>query len=335
VTRSIQIIVSLVISAIAVWYSVQGVEFGRFLEEFADASFLWVLPMVFFAGLAMVLRAWRWREILTTLAPLNKTPVFDATNIGFMGNMVLPLRAGEVLKPLVVAQAGEISAPAAFASVALERICDILMLGMLGVVAVVMVPQGEFLRAQLPTLGAVVGSLVAVLAVTVYLADWLAERLNRIADRLPSFLAHILREGGRGGLQALSGLSQPRMFLRVMGLSLLVWIAAAGGFMAAAMALHIDAPMIALGIVTAVVVAVAVAVPSAPGFIGVFWAGSEIALSVFGVDKSMGFTFGVLNWIVQMVVICAMGLWSMSRLNLSFSDLRRGAEADEAEAGVG
>ncbi|MEO2169682.1 MAG: lysylphosphatidylglycerol synthase transmembrane domain-containing protein [bacterium] len=334
-TRSIQILVSLIISAVAVWYSVADVEFGRFVEDFADASFLWVLPMVFSAVLAMVLRAWRWREILTTLAPLKKTPVFDATNIGFMGNMILPLRAGEVLKPLVVAHAGEISAPAAFASVALERICDMLMLGILGVVAVVLVPQGEFLRAQLPAMLAVVGGVLVILVVTVYLSDWLEQQFDWIADRLPAFFAHIVREGGRGGLQALSGLSQPRMFVRVLGLSLLVWLAAAGGFMAAAMALHIDAPLVALGIATAVVVAVAVSIPSAPGFIGVFWAGSEIALSLFGVDKSMGFTFGVLNWIVQMGVICSMGLWSMSRLKLSLSDLRRGAQSDEAETEVG
>lgn len=333
--RSIQIIVSLAISAIAVWYSVADVEFGRFARDFAGANVLWVLPMVFSAVLAMVLRAWRWRAILTTLGPLEKTPVFDATNIGFMGNMVLPLRAGEILKPLVVAQAGEISAPAAFASVALERICDILMLGILGVVAVVLVPQGEFLRAQLPTLLAVVGGVLAILIVVVYFAGWLDQQLDWIADRLPSFLGHIVREGGHGGLQALAGISQPRMFVRVMGLSLLVWLAAAGGFMAAAMALHIDAPMVALGIATAVVVAVAVSVPSAPGFIGVFWVGSEIALSLFGVDKSMGFTFGVLNWIVQMVVICSMGLWSMSRLNLSLSDLRRSVQSDKSDAEPG
>lgn len=334
--RTLQIGFSLAVSIVAVWYSVQGVEFGRFLEDITDARLVWVVPMVFFAIAAMLLRAWRWREILATMGRLKETPVLDATNIGFMGNMVLPLRAGEVLKPLVVARAGEVSAAAALASVALERVCDGLMLGVFAVVAVFLAPQADILADQLPALATGLVLLFVLLGVIARFAEPLEGTVDRIAGFLPGFLAGLVREGGRGGLRALAGLSEPRTFLRVMALSLLVWVAAVGGFISAALALGIEAPLLALGLATAVVIAFAVAVPSAPGFIGVFWAGAEIALGIFGVDKSMGFTFGVLNWIVQMVVICAMGVWSMGRLQLSLADLRAGtAVAGDSAQGQG
>ena len=323
---SVQIGLSVAISGFAVWYSVQGVDFGRFWHDLASARLFWLLPMVLSAIVAMLFRAWRWHVLLNLMAPIPLTPVLHATNIGFMGNMVLPLRAGEVIKPLVVARAGEISGASALASVAVERICDLLMLGVLAVVTVQLVPSDSILRDQLPFLVGVVG-LALVLIVLAVRFETLVQRLvDWFAAFLPQFLGGVVREGSRGGLRSLSGLSNPGVFLRVMGMSLLVWMAAAVGFVAGALALDIQAPYLALGIATAVIVAAAVSVPSAPGFIGVFWAGSELALGLFGVDKSLAFSFGVLTWLVQMVVICSLGTWSLGVLGLSLQDLRRAAQ---------
>ncbi|MDC0292682.1 flippase-like domain-containing protein [Candidatus Binatia bacterium] len=319
----LQIAFSVAVSAAAVWYSLQGVNFDQFISDFGAAKVAWLVPMVATAVLAMLLRAWRWRVILETLAPLEKTPVLHATNIGFMGNMVLPLRAGEVLKPLVVARAGEVGAPAALASVAVERICDLLMLAVLAVVTVGLVPGDNFLRSQLPALSGAVAGMIVILALMVVYREPVQKLADWISEYLPKFLGEALRDASRGGLRVLSGLTHPASFLAVMAISTGVWLAAAGGFVFGALALDIEAPYFALGIATSVIVAVAVSVPSAPGFIGVFWAGSEIALGLFGVDRSLAFSFGVLNWLVQMVVICSMGAWSLGVLQISLKDLRR------------
>ena len=279
--------------------------------------------MIGTAVLAMLLRAWRWRVILQTLAPLRETPVLHATNIGFMGNMVLPLRAGEVLKPLVVARAGEVGAPAALASVAVERICDMLMLAILAVVAVGLVPGDNLLRSQLPILAGGVTAIVVILIFVVYFRDRVQKLTDALSHYLPTVIGDAVRDASRGGLQVLSGLTHLRSFLLVLLISTAIWMAASAGFVFGALAFEIQAPYFALGIATSVIVAVAVSVPSAPGFIGVFWAGSEIALGLFGVDRSLAFSFGVLNWLVQMVVICAMGSWSLGVLKLSLKDLRR------------
>ena len=320
---SLQIAFTVAVSAAAVWYSVQGVNFDRFITDLAGAKIGWIVPLVLSAVLAMTLRAWRWRVILETLAPIKKTPVLHATNIGFMGNMILPLRAGEVIKPLVIARAGEVGAPAALASVAVERVCDILMLAVLAVVTVGLVPGDNMLRAQLPALAGAVGLLFILIVLAVRFNEPVQNLVDKISGYLPSVVGEALREASRGGLRVLSGLSQPRSFFLVMGISGGVWFVAAAGFVFGALALDIHAPYFALGVATAVIVAVAVSVPSAPGFIGVFWAGSEIALGLFGIDRSLAFSFGVLNWLVQMVVICCMGSWSLGVLKISLSDLWR------------
>lgn len=321
-SRSVQILISLLISAAALWFSVHGVELGSFWTDLANARVGWLAPMCVLAALALWFRALRWRVLLQGVGPLGDSSVFYATCIGFMGNMVLPLRAGEAIKPLVIARDGRISMPAALASVAIERLLDMVMLGLFAGVTLMLVPTDDFLRTAAQTLVVVVGLAIVVLFAVIRFSDWVERQTLRIADRLPRFLGHFVREGASGFLRGVHALRDPRTLLKVFAYSALVWLTAVFGFIAGALALEIDAPLIPLGFATTVIVAAAVSVPSAPGFIGVFWAGAEIALGLFGVSKSIGFTFGVLNWLVQMVVIIGLGMWSLSRLNLSLGDVK-------------
>lgn len=330
-SRSVQILISVLISAAALWFSVHGVELGSFWSDLSRARVVWLGPMIFFAAMALVVRAARWRVLLEGVGPLGDTSVFYATCIGFMGNMVLPLRAGEAIKPLVVARDGRISMPAALATVAIERLLDMVMLGLFAGVTLMLVPAGDFLRRAAQTLVVVVVVAIVGLFFVIRFSDWIEHHTGRIADRLPRFLGHFVREGASGFLRGLHALRNPSTLAVVFVYSALVWLCAVFGFVTAALALEIPAPLIPLGFASTVVVAAAVSVPSAPGFIGVFWAGAEIALGLFGVPKSMGFTFGVLNWLVQMVTIITLGMWALSRLNLSLGDVKAapGAAASE------
>ena len=76
-----------------------------------------------------------------------------------------------------------------------------------------------------------------------------------------------------------------------------------------------------------VVIAFAVAAPSAPGYVGIFWWAAEEALVLFGVPETMGFTFGLLSWVVQMIVIMALGAWALAKLDLSLSDVQKESQA--------
>ncbi len=319
--RLLQIALPALISGLAVWYSLAGVELGRVFTELEETRPLWLIPVALCAALTLWIRALRWRLLLATLGPLRNTPVFDATCIGFMGNMIFPLRAGEAIKPLVVARGGEIGAAAALATVAVERICDLVALGGCLLVAVVLVPQGAFLRDRLGLLVAAVTVVAIGGVLAVRWREGLEGWVVRLARVLPEGVAGAVKDGVHGLLGSLAGLAAPRVLAGVVATSAAVWGVTAAGFAFSAQALGIDAPAAALGIVVTVVVAIAVAVPSAPGYVGVFWAGSEIALELFGVPRSLGFGYGLLNWAVQMIVIVGLGLWSVVRLDLSLGAL--------------
>jgi uncharacterized protein (TIRG00374 family) len=332
VNRKLQIGLSLGISAFALWYCLHDLDVQEFRAAIGAARLVWLVPMALLAAVAMWLRARRWGVLLGTLGPLGDTPVFEATCIGFMGNMVLPLRAGELLRPLVASRAGHVSMPAALATVAIDRLLDLVMLGALTIVTLFLVPAGDQLRAAAHGLAFVVGIGIVALFAVIRFAAWIELRAMALSERLPPILARIVQEGVRGFLAGVKGLRDPRVLVPALVYSALIWLDAILGFIATALALDISAPLLPLGVATTVIVAAAVSVPSAPGFIGVFWAGSQMALGLFGVSRETALTFGLLSWIVQMVVIVGLGMWCLSRLNLSLGDMATAARSTEPAA---
>src|SRR6185436_5705078 len=72
------------------------------------------------------LRARRWRPILDPIAPgLPFDTLWRPTAIGMMLNNVAPARAGEIARAFLLSRATDkVSFPAAFASLAVDRLLD-------------------------------------------------------------------------------------------------------------------------------------------------------------------------------------------------------------------
>lgn len=329
-SRTLQLVLSLLVSAGALWFCLRGVNHSEVFASLLQAHWIWILATAALAALSLWVRALRWGILLGTLGPLGDTPVFAATCIGFMGNMVLPLRAGEAIRPLVVARRGRINLPAALATIAIDRMLDMVMLGVFAAITLALVPADPALKSAANGLLVVVAIGTVALCLTAWRADWLEARVSRLADRLPATLGRLIREGTQGFVRGVKGLSDAQTLVLVMLYSAGIWALAALGFATGALALDISAPLLPLGLATTVIVAAAVSVPSAPGFIGVFQAGSKMALALFGVSDSTALAFGLLTWVVQMVVIVSLGIWALSRLNLSLGEMTTPSGSAEA-----
>jgi hypothetical protein len=82
-------------------------------------------------------------------------------------------------------------------------------------------------------------------------------------------------------------------------------------------------PSLWVGMMLNVMVALAVAAPSAPGFLGTFQVGCILALStVYGFSKEFAMAYSVIGHLLQMVFNVAAGLFVLHRRGLTFSQLR-------------
>jgi len=75
-------------------------------------------------GLTYVLRALRWQYLLRPIGATRFREAFRTTVIGFAANTVLPARAGEVVRPYLLARREGLSVPATFTTIILERLLD-------------------------------------------------------------------------------------------------------------------------------------------------------------------------------------------------------------------
>ena len=86
-----------------------------------------VLLAVALTALTYVLRAVRWQYLLSPIGRVGLANALRMTVIGFAASAVLPARAGEVLRPWLLARKEGLSATAAFATIILERVLDTVM----------------------------------------------------------------------------------------------------------------------------------------------------------------------------------------------------------------
>jgi uncharacterized protein (TIRG00374 family) len=152
----------------------------------------------------------------------------------------------------------------------------------------------------------------------------------RIFRRVVSRLPEELRQSAEGllnrFLDGLEVLSRGHHLLWVTVLSILTWLAMALGFYFALLALKLDAPWDAsLFLVT--VCALAVMLPSGPGFIGTFEMGARYGLMVFGITGDIALSYAIFYHAVQFFPITILGFYHLWRENFSLRTAMEGKEA--------
>jgi uncharacterized protein (TIRG00374 family) len=244
--------------------------------------------------------------------------LFGVALIGFMANNVLPARMGEFVRAYALAKSESLSKSLSFATIVLERVFD-------GFTLLAFLVAGvAFLRPEPWLVWSAVGSFCLYLGVLAGLI-WLrgGRGVGRVLARLPGSV----RERVAGLLDSfalgLDVLSDPRALAVTAALSLAIWLVNAGVY---AMFLpSLDLPPHAAFLVLAIV-AVALVLPSAPGYVGTFQVGTVAALALFSVPEATALSLSLVYHAVNYIPITAAGLAYLGSMNLTLGELRAAGE---------
>ena len=257
-------------------------------REILHARFDWLTLalLTMFANLAI--RAWRWQYLLEPLGATSFGNAFRATAVGFAATSILPARAGEVIRPYFLARHERLSATAAFATVILERVLDMLT------VLVLLAVYVFFFRTDLSSTnevafeavkwagGTAAAAALAALVVFFVLAGdpaRLGKTLFRLEQVLPSALAGLLARVAEKFATGLGAVRRPGRLLVALVLSVPLWLSIAMGTWAVSVAFHLAVPFTGSFLIVALLV-VGVAVPT-PGAVGGFHAAYKFAATTF------------------------------------------------------
>jgi uncharacterized protein (TIRG00374 family) len=326
--NALRLSLGIAVSVLCLYVATRGTDWSRVGEVLVGARPGWVLGVVAISLVTAYIRAQRWRVLLRPVGQVPLYPALSATAIGFGATSVLPFRIGEVVRPVLLARNTRVPVSAALSSVVLERLFDMLLVitcalavsivnprvpdwlrqGAYGMVPIVAVGFGLLVAMQRnrPAAERLLGGLLR------FLPGGLAARIQPIAS---SFL---------GGLEALGDV---RSVVLVLGYSAYLWGVITLTFLFSFLALSIDIPLLPGALTTVVLVAVAVFLPQAPGFVGTWQVGCVVALhGVFDVPQDAAVGYSLLTWIVQMVVNISLAGFFLAREHTSIGQLVRAAE---------
>ncbi len=255
------VVTALAVGLLAVF--VRNADLGRVWSEMRAArADLLVLSVL--ATIAMYfVRAERWQYLLEPLGHTRFWVAFKTTVVGFAATMVLPARAGEVLRPYLLAKSEGLPATATFATIIVERILDLVC----GALSPRRLPPRVWRGGAACGAGALsrrgarrraMGLAALVVLVVMFVMAGHPERLHGLVLRLervlPERLAHVVARFARTFAEGLAVVRRPWRLAIALGWSLVLWLLIATYAWLVARAFGIVLPFVGSFLLSAILV---------------------------------------------------------------------------------
>lgn len=288
--------------------------------------------------MSLVGRAWRWRVLLGDDHPTSFRHRLTTTSIGFMGNSIFPGRIGEPLRAFMLARLeSHVTFTGALATLVIERVFDLVatLVALVLFLALAPIPAaavgGD--HAQLleritffgwvfagVLLGAVGGLVVVSWLPTPFVGSLLRRVLpSSIAEKVEHLVASF-----RGGL---SSLRSGRAIVLALAYTAVVWTSILLTNYCMMHAFAFDGLGLAQALGLMVVLCFAVALPQAPGYLGVFQLASEATLTgLYDVPVARAKAFAIALWAAQQLPMIAAGALSLWIEGLSLREVRKATD---------
>lgn len=305
------------LSVACLWFVFHDIDFNRLLSS-VDRIEIWSLlaSIVVYWGGVILSRCLLVRQLLKPLGQLSLGKIYKYICIGFLANNVLPLRMGEGVRIVGIARTGEMGIAAVAGGLVLERLIDMTMIVMLGVIASQLAPLPDLIQsaALIVGLGVMVAYLVASLMMRFKWGDKGERAKGRVWAMVWRFMSRFI-----SGFQTLG--SSRGTFIAV-GFGLSIWLFSVLTMVFRLMSFGLSGdPVVALVLLTCL--GLGVALPSAPAYTGVYHAAAVLALhDIFNVEKEIAVGFAFFSWVVDVSIGSTAGAVSLFLEELGWSDLR-------------
>jgi len=319
-SRATRILVGISVSALFLYFVLRNVSPGEILVHLGRTHWGW-LGLSAALNLTMLwARGFRWQLLFYPAQP-SGWPLVSATTIGFAANNILPLRIGELVRSYLAARSIEISFWTALATLAVERVLDMLSILLILGAVVLMVPVPPWLQAGALTLLALdllaMGVLIFLALKRVAVSGWIA-RISRFRETLTRWLTLFAI-----GLQSLR--PGPHL-ISLGGWTLLIWTLNTGAIWAALRAGGLMLPPSASLTVLAFA-GIGVSIPSAPGFVGTLQFFIVQALAIYDVEGARAVSVSFLYHAAGYVPVTLLGWALLMARGVSLWEASRQARA--------
>ena len=278
------------------------------------------MVLVYLVG--FIIRGLRWRIMLYPLKPISLRSASELVVIGYMANNILPARLGEFVRAYIAGRKEGIRKVSVFASIAVERIFDgLVLVGIFSTTALF----SHFDSYSLDIIRNVGASAIFIFVIA--LSFVLTARLKRswIETLTVAITGKLSRKLSQKAGSIVSNILDATSFLKVdktlplfLLLSILVWVIEGGVFWIGLVAFGLN-PDYHLAYFTLAFVNLGTLVPSAPAHVGIFQGCTILAFSFFGLAKNTALAYSITVHALMVVPITLLGLSFINLYGVSLS----------------
>lgn len=303
------ILLQSIIAIIFLYFTLHDINFKTVLKSISNVNYWFLVLALVPQGLSFLVLAAREKYLLKNLYAFSFSDLIKGVFISFVGNNILPLRAGEFLKAYYWTKRSDCAYVTLMSVALLERIFDLLVL-------VILFFIGS--KTILLHLGVHPNWIIVlcVLAIAPILFLFLWDKKTNGQIIIPSYMQNILGISISTHLQrflnnvtrGLRVLKSTRNMMIAVFFTLIYWMLNIAGLYFALLAFHLQ-----FGIFTCIIILLATsfgtAIPSAPGYIGTYDYFAKMSLVLYGVNTSIATSFALISHALIIIPFTIVGLF--------------------------
>jgi hypothetical protein len=308
-------IISLTLASLLLLITLRGLDWKTFWNAIRYGHYEFLIITIPIACINYFIRALRWGVLLRTEKKVSITSIFWANMVGYMGNAYLPARAGELIRSAFLGQKKGLGTSFVLATALTERLLDVVALVLIGTISFLVqatVPPILANALRFMAFAGFVGLLIMIAApfqekLILRAAGWLPlpEKYSGLVSvQITRFLT---------GIRSLQSIRRLGIFTL---LTAVIWLVDAFantiGVRVISQTLTINQALILLA-----ALGLSSAIPTTPGYIGVYQFVAVIVLTSFGFSRANALAYIIISQVLNYLLVSFWGLIGLWRINKS------------------
>jgi len=322
--RSLKLCLGLLVSILGVMFVINKVNWSSFYKNLLFIEPLYVLYTVLLMFVNLLFRAKRWQILLKPHIKIRLiNDSFNYYSIGYMANMLLPFKPGEILRPYLLSKKLNARKTPIFATILLERLYDVLILTALFIITMLFIPISIPLSVIQPIIFIGITALFVIvfflfllvkpsIIIDTFNFNWLSIKYFKKLI----YFSNLALEGMKSLLNLWTILYLVLLTVIIYLCSIFMVISCAKAF---GLILYWYVPVIAV-----IITNYGMAIPSTPGSIGLAHALWVFSLMIFGIEKHEALGVAIIIHGIGFIVVVITGLISLWLEGLHFQSIRKG-----------
>jgi uncharacterized protein (TIRG00374 family) len=323
--RHLNFIIGLVISAAAVYLSLNKVNFQGLWNSFQSANYYFLIPAGILQFFCFFFKGAGWRFLLLPAKKeVRVSSTISVLVIGLMVNNLFPAKMGELARAYLIGERENLPKSLCLSTIMVEHLLDILILLIFLILLMPLVSLPPWLKASGMGLGFLALAMIVFLFLVMRREEKFLNWVTRVAVRLPErFREKILGvlKNMLQGMRVVTGRYILYAFISLVAMWCTVFVVAYLTMLAFGLFLPIYAPVMVI-----IFVAFGKAIPSSPGGIGTLHYLVIVVLMSFGISKETALGCAILMHGFGFLIEVATGLVLLFSSHLSLAKITRRAE---------